>query len=158
LHHETAETTPLQAHYATLSPDSRGITSLLDEAERPHIPYRNGALTELMYTYLPGPPELNLSAAILSSTLVLTWNPILEVSEYWVHGTSNYPWYSPGFGPDYQYRLSIELPPTTSWSSSAGAGDPSANWTYLVMAVDETEVELARSNRAGEVDCLNDIP
>jgi hypothetical protein len=40
----------------------------------------------------------------------------------------------------------------TTWSSPNGIGDPANNWTYLVMAVDETEAELARSNRAGEHD------
>jgi len=31
-------------------------------------------------------------------------------------------------------------------------GDPDANWTYLVMAVDGSGAELCRSDRAGEFD------
>jgi hypothetical protein len=33
-----------------------------------------------------------------------------------------------------------------------------ANWTYLVMAVDVSGAELARSNRVGEEDFATDIP
>ena len=127
-------------------------------SEHLHIGCYNEALADLMYTHKLGPPQLDLSAAVQASMLALTWNPVQGASEYWIYGASNFPWYSPGFGPDYEYRLSIVLPPTTSWSSSAGIGDPAANWTYLVMAVDEAETEFARSNRVGEEDYLSDVP
>jgi hypothetical protein len=41
---------------------------------------------------------------------------------------------------------------TTTSSSPNGIGYPGSDWTYLVMAVDATEQELARSNRVGEDD------
>jgi hypothetical protein len=46
----------------------------------------------------------------------------------------------------------------TSWLTGNGIGDPDSNWTYLVIAVDEAEAELARSNRAGEHDFDCEIP
>jgi hypothetical protein len=61
-------------------------------------------------------------------------------------------------GPSYEYRLDVLDPTVTTWSSSNGIGDPSANWTYLVMAVDEVPQEIASSNRVGEADFLSDIP
>jgi hypothetical protein len=61
-------------------------------------------------------------------------------------------------GPSYEYRLDVLDPTVTTWASGNGIGDPDANWTYLVMAVDEVEGELARSNRVGEQDFDADIP
>jgi hypothetical protein len=51
------------------------------------------------------------------------------------------------------------LPPeTTTWSSSNGINDVDNNWSYLVIAVDDFEEELARSNTVGEHDFDTDIP
>ncbi len=93
-----------------------------------------------------------LECDIAADLLVLAWNPVPDAIEYWVYGASNRPWYSPGFGSGYQYRISIVEPTVATWSTGNGIGDPSASWTYLVMAVDEVEVELAISNRVGEHD------
>jgi hypothetical protein len=134
------------------------ITLVLDEHERPHIVYHNEALNDLMYVYKPGPPQLHLSGEIEDVTLMLTWNTITSASAYWVYGDETNPFFKTGFGPSYENRLAILDPAVTSWSSGSGVGDPGENWTYLVMAVDETESELAHSNRVGEVDYLNDIP
>jgi hypothetical protein len=90
--------------------------------------------------------------------LVLSWNQVLGVSEYWVYGDDQKPFFIPGMGPSYEYRLDVLDPTVTTWSSGNGIGDPSANWTYLVMAVDEVEAELARSNRVGEYDFDCEIP
>jgi hypothetical protein len=46
----------------------------------------------------------------------------------------------------------------TTWSSPNGIGDPDNNWTYLVIAVDETEAELAHSNRVEEQDFDCEVP
>jgi hypothetical protein len=67
-------------------------------------------------------------------------------------------WFVPGFAPSYEFRLTVLPPATTTWSSANGVGDDSANWTYLVMAVDASELELARSNRVGEHDFDTNIP
>ena len=83
----------------------------------------------------------------------------LEVAEYWAYGTSNHPWFVPDTSPPtYVNRVAVVPTGTTTWSSPYGVGDPNANWIYLVMAVDISAQELARSNRAGEHDFLTDVP
>jgi len=67
----------------------------------------------------------------------------------------NEPWFIPDVSPPTYVNRIVVLPSTTTtWSS--GVGDPAANWTYLVMAVDASEQELARSNRVGEADFETD--
>jgi len=138
--------------------DNHCITLALDASERPHIVYRNEALTDLMYVYKPGPPHLDLSGEVQASTLILTWNPVPGVSEYWVYGDDGQPFFIPAMGPSFEYRLDVLEPTVTTWSSNNGIGDPAANWTYLVLAVDEIPQEITRSNRVGEVDYLSDVP
>jgi YVTN family beta-propeller protein len=106
----------------------------------------------------PATSEIVLIGDLVGGQLQLTWTSFAPASAYWVYGASNLAWFVPGFAPSYQYRLA-ELPPaTTTWTSSSGIGDPSTNWTYLVMAVDAIEQELARSNRFGEFDFATDAP
>lgn len=66
-----------------------------------------------------------------------------EVAGYWVYGAENLRWFLPGMGPGYEHRLEVILPPTTTWSSSNGIGNPRATWIFLVMAVNTSEQELA---------------
>jgi hypothetical protein len=150
-------------HIETIFPywcggESHSLTLALDSADRPHIAYRNEALTDLMYVYRPGPPQLDLWGDVQASTLVLTWSTVTGTQDYWVYGASNLPWFVPEMGPGYDFRLQVVPSTITTWSSPNGIGDPSANWTYLVMAVDASEQELARSNRVGEADFEADIP
>ena len=56
------------------------------------------------------------------------------------------------FVPAVGNRLAVLSPGTTVWGSSGGVGDPDHNWTYLVIAVDEADKEMCRSNRFGEHD------
>ncbi len=88
----------------------------------------------------------------------MTWTPLPDVAEYWVYGASNQQWFVPGLAPGFEHRVASVIAPTTSWSSSDGVGEPAANWTYLIIAVDESEQELSRSNRAGELDYEAGIP
>ena len=52
---------------------------------------------------------------------------------------------------DYAHRLDIVNSDTT-WSSTSGIGETTENWTYLIIAVDDSEREIGRSNRFGEYD------
>jgi hypothetical protein len=45
-----------------------------------------------------------------------------------------------------------------TWTSSTGVGDPDSNWTYQIVAVNETGELLARSTRIGEHDFEQTIP
>ncbi len=100
----------------------------------------------------PYPSEIVLTGQLVGSQLQLTWTTFPSTDAYWVYGASNLVWFTPGFAPTYAYRIAVLPSGTTTWSSSSGIGDTSANWTYLVIAVDATEMELARSNRFGEHD------
>ncbi|MCU0611567.1 MAG: integrin alpha [Candidatus Eisenbacteria bacterium] len=101
---------------------------------------------------------MHLSSELVGGDLVLQWSPWSAATEYWIYGMANEPWFTPDLSPPtYVGRAAIVHPPTTVWSSPNGIGDPSANWTYLVMAVDATEQELTRSNRVGEEDFAGDI-
>ena len=85
---------------------------------------------------------------------MLQWNEILGAAEYRIHGESNEPFFQPG-----PMNLIAAVPAgTTTWSSSAGVGDPEQNLTYRVIAVDDSQQELLRSMPAGEFDFLSDIP
>jgi len=101
---------------------------------------------------------LHLSSCLAGSALELQWSTWSPSSEYWVYGADNLPWFNPGSAPGFQYRITVLPSTTTTWSTTNGVGDPGADWTYLVMAVDETEAELARSNRVGEHDFDTDVP
>jgi hypothetical protein len=90
--------------------------------------------------------------------LVLSWTPVPETAAYWVYGASNNVYFPPGFVPDYQYRLDVLPSGTTTWASGNGIADPDNNWTYLVMAVDDVDQEVTRSNYCGEHDFGIDIP
>ncbi len=97
-----------------------------------------------------GSPSLTVTP--LGNSVQLSWTSVGSAAAYWVYGASNQAYFEPGMAPGYAYRLAVLPPGTTTWSSSAGVGDPDANWTYLVIAVDGSGAELARSNRAGEFD------
>jgi YVTN family beta-propeller protein len=106
----------------------------------------------------PAPSGIELTGELVGGQVQLSWSPVDQASAYWVYGTSNMAWFAPGLAPGYEFRLAVLPPETTTWSSANGVGDPNANWTYLIMAVDRSEQELARSNRAGEHDFDADIP
>lgn len=101
---------------------------------------------------------LELTGELIGGSLQLTWSAAAEADAYWVFGAANRPWFVPGFAPGYEFRVAVLPPATTTWSSAEGIGDSDANWTYLVMAVDGVEDEMARSNRFGEHDFEANLP
>jgi hypothetical protein len=101
---------------------------------------------------------IGLSSDVIGNALELQWSMWPSAATYWIYGADNLPHFDPGSVPGNDFKLDGVIPPTTTWSSLAGVGDPDHNWTYLVMAVDGSENELARSNRAGEHDFEADIP
>jgi hypothetical protein len=128
-------------------------TSLaLDGSGYPHISYHDETSGDLKYAHAVGPTPLGLTASLVGGQLVLSWTAAADVAAYWVYGAGNEAYFQPGLGPGYQHRLVALSPLFRTWSSPNGVGDPADNWTYLVLAVDATEQELCRSNRAGEFD------
>lgn len=98
--------------------------------------------------------DIRLTIELDEQTLVLMWEPFGPADHFWIYGAANDPWFDPGFAPSYEYRLAVVPGSTTTWTSSLGVGSVETNWTFLVMAVDQTEQELLRSNRVGEFDYM----
>jgi len=103
-------------------------------------------------------PAMELSGEVSAGALVLSWSPLENTSGYWIYGAADLPWFSPQLSPDYQFRLAVLPSGVLSWSSTDGIGDPGENWDYMVIAVDETQSEIGRSNRFGEYDFPAVIP
>jgi hypothetical protein len=101
---------------------------------------------------------MSLTSRLTGDAVELQWSTWSPASEYWIYGADNLRYFEPGFYPSYQYKLDAVVPPATTWSSSSGVGDSDHNWTYLVIAVEGSEHELARSNRVGEHDFGTEIP
>jgi hypothetical protein len=96
---------------------------------------------------------IDLSCELISGTVVLSWTGIPGALEYWIYGAASDTWFAPDLSPPtYDNRLAVIPAWITSWSSSNGVGDPDNNWTYLVVAVNASNEELARSNHCGEHD------
>jgi hypothetical protein len=95
---------------------------------------------------------INLTGHVVTGDLQLDWTGLPGTGEYWVYGAANNAYFEPGLTSPYPHRLAVLPPPSTSWSSPNGVGDPDWNWTYLVLAIGHYGQEMARSNRFGEFD------
>ena len=101
---------------------------------------------------VPGP--LTLTGEISGNELLLEWIPHPEAAAYWIYGAENDSYFEPGVEAPFIYRVAISPPFLTSWSTNSGIGSADANWSYIVVAVDDSEQEIARSNRLGEFDMI----
>lgn len=101
---------------------------------------------------------LRISASLQGATLTIAWTPHPAAEAYWVYGAADDAFFPPGQAPGFAHRLAVLRPNIHSWSTTEGVGNPSANWSYLVMAVDAAGTELGRSARVGEFDTATDIP
>jgi hypothetical protein len=135
-------------------------TSLaLDGSGYPHISYYDETNDALNYAYALGPAPIVLTASKADGQLVLNWTAVTGAAGYWIYGMTNEPWFLPDLSPPtYVNRVAVVPGGTTTWSSTNGIADPVNNWTYLVIAMENTNTELARSNRVGEHDFDTDIP
>jgi hypothetical protein len=92
------------------------------------------------------------SAAILrgdraDGSMRLHWAGRTEAKEYWIYGAGNTTSFEPGISPPYEHRLAALPSGTTTWSTPASIEEPSENWTYMIVMVDASNSEIARSNR-----------
>lgn len=101
---------------------------------------------------------MSLDAAAETGHVVLSWSPLAWASQYWVYGAADLPWFQPGMAPGFEHRVAVVPSGTTTWSTANGVGDPTQDWTYMVIAVGAAEDEVGSSNRAGEEDFEIDIP
>jgi len=146
-----------ESGWHTKTVDSRGNvghdTALaLDASGFPHISYHDWANGDLKYAHIQGIESLNLTCEIVADMLQLTWTTADQAKNYWIYGAVSLPWFLPGSAPGYQHRLELLPATSTTWSSETGVHDPDANWSYLVIGVDGSQEECARSNRVGEFD------
>ena len=96
--------------------------------------------------------DMNLEVQRIGGNLQLTWSSVSGVSAYWIYGACNNPYFDPGLTSPYYFRITTVGSGTTTWSSMNGVGDIANNWSYLIIAVDGSSLEISRSNRAGEFD------
>jgi hypothetical protein len=104
------------------------------------------------------PPLTNLEATVMGSELMLSWTAVDQAAYYWIYGAPNDQYFVPGWAPDFENRLDVVTQGTTTWMSPYPVGNPLSNWTYMIVAMDDSDLELGRSNRAGEYDISLDIP
>ena len=134
------------------------IPLVLDELDRPHIAFCNISYYDLKYATGLTQQNLILTGIIEEGEITLSWNAVDYVAEYWVYRGANMPYFIPGMSPDYDYRIAVLSSGITSWSTTMNVGDPLMNGTFMILAMDDMEFELTRSNRIGEFDLLIEIP
>ncbi len=107
-----------------------------------------------VFSHVPG--TIALSGYLSGPQLVLQWSPCMgDVYAYWVYGAANNFYFQPGVLPPYTYRLAVLGPGATVWQTSSGIGNPNAQWSYQLLAVDVTQAAvIGVSNRFGEYDFL----
>jgi hypothetical protein len=68
-------------------------------------------------------------------------------------GATNNFYFQPGILPPHTHRLAVLGPGATAWQTSNGIGNPNAQWSYRLIAVDVTQTApIGVSNRFGEYD------
>ena len=100
----------------------------------------------------------DLSIEENEDSVILTWEPYPETALYEIHGAGNNPYFFIAPQPGTDYLITTVPSSQNSWETTYGIGDPDENWAFLIIAKDETDTELARSNRVGEHDFLLDYP
>jgi hypothetical protein len=105
-----------------------------------------------VFSHVPG--TITLSGYLNGPQLVLYWSPCMgDVYAYWVYGAANNFYFQPGILPPHTYRLAVLGAGATAWQTSSGIGNPNAQWSYRLIAVDVTQAAvIGVSNRFGEYD------
>jgi hypothetical protein len=142
-HLEAVDTTGTVGSYTSLTLDASGY---------PHISRRYHTNNDPKYARAPGPTPITLTTLLLGGQLVLSWTAVGDVVACWAYGVVNQAHLVPRVAPGYLHRLGMLSPLFRTRSSANGVGDPNANWTYMVLAVDGAEQVRGLSNRVGEHD------
>jgi hypothetical protein len=119
---------------------------------------QDDATDEILQGALLHDVVLGVSGSVVGGDLVLTWPAISGAAWYWIYGADDEAYFTPGLMFPYPNRLMVVPSGTTSWSTPSGIGDPDHNYSYMVIAVDSSQLELTRSNRLGEFDFGTNVP
>ena len=109
-----------------------------------------------VWVFGPDLPTIAVSSRILGMTVELSWDAVQEANEYWIYGAENEPFFEPQPESPFNYRIATTS--NLSWLSIEQTGDETSNWTYLVVAVNDSDLPLCKSNRVGEFDRNITIP
>lgn len=101
---------------------------------------------------------MTASGTLVDGELMVQWIPHPDAAAYWIYGAENEPFFTAEIPWPHANRITMLRPGASSWSSSMGAGIPSANWTYTIVAMDDQGQAILESNRVGEFDLSTDIP
>ena len=89
---------------------------------------------------------------VVGDSLDLNWTEATGADEYWNYGATNDPYFEPVLTGGFENRVAEVPAGASTWATDAGIADSTTNWTYLIVAVDSSDQEIARSNRIGEHD------
>jgi hypothetical protein len=119
---------------------------------------QDDATDEILQGALLHDVVLGVSGDLVGGDLVLTWPAISGAAWYWIYGADNQAYFTPGLSFPYPNRVMVLPSGTTTWSTPSGIGDPDHDFSYMVIAVDGSQLELTRSNRVGEFDFSVSVP
>ncbi len=93
-----------------------------------------------------------LSGSTTAGLLLIDWTHVPGVFEYLVFGSPTDDWLDPTVDPPYDDLQAAVPGDQNSWSSPNGVNEPNENWTYVVVAINDLNEEICRTNRYGEKD------
>jgi hypothetical protein len=82
----------------------------------------------------------------------LSWSTWPGASAYRVYGAADAWFFEPQLSFPFRYLLQTLPADVSTCPVPSGIGESSANWSYLVLATNDLQQELVRSNRVGEFD------
>lgn len=97
------------------------------------------------------PVTFPVSHSLIDGSLELQWDALPGTEFHWVFGESNHTYFDPDID-TYVNRIAVLPGAQTTWSSSSGIGSEAEQWSYVVIAVDEMDLEISRSMEIGEFD------
>jgi hypothetical protein len=119
----------------------------LDSSGSPHISYNDPEHDDLNYARYQ--PHTELTSYLVGPNVYLTWTVVPGAAEYWIYGNDGSPYLSPELSFPFSGRIGILLQGSLSWISPYPTGIPGFGWSYMVVAVTSSGLEICRSGTVG---------